>query len=156
MDDKDREIDELKRRLEAVEQRPAGAMTHAQAKDHLGGCGVTLAVLLLAFIGIATCSSLTHEDDPKMSNGKDEIENRVAAEIAVERQLRDPKSAEYGTVLVRDLGGGDVVVCGQVNARNAFGGYVGQRPFLYEHGVATILDTSNARSFGKVFAARCG
>lgn len=47
---------------------------------------------------------------------------------AVKAQLRDPSSAEFSNVRVR---GNDVqmTVCGEVNARNAYGGYAGSMAF---------------------------
>lgn len=152
MDDKDREIQELKARLDAVEAKPAPAP--APARSSGGGCGTVLAVGFACFVALYFCGSL-RPDDPKMSNGKDEIENRVAAEIAVERQLRDPKSAQYGTVTVRDFGNGDVIVCGQVNGKNAFGGYVGERPFVYAGGRVTLIDINAVSAADAALFARC-
>ncbi|TWG93604.1 hypothetical protein L599_001200000640 [Luteimonas sp. J16] len=51
------------------------------------------------------------------------------AKSAVERQLRDPGSAQYRDVFVRP-GKQGVIVCGEVNAKNAYGGYVGFKPFM--------------------------
>jgi hypothetical protein len=45
--------------------------------------------------------------------------------------LKDPESARFGKLVVgpnRKQPG--VVVCGQVNARNSFGGYTGMQPFM--------------------------
>lgn len=46
-------------------------------------------------------------------------------------KLKDPESARIGKLSVgptRDKPG--VAVCGEVNARNSFGGYTGMQPFL--------------------------
>ena len=50
-----------------------------------------------------------------------------AAKRAVERQLKDPGSVEYRDV--QTFAGG--VVCGEFNARNSLGGYVGFSQFVY-------------------------
>lgn len=45
--------------------------------------------------------------------------------------LKDPESARFGKLVVgpnRKESG--AVVCGQVNARNSFGGYTGMQPFM--------------------------
>lgn len=50
---------------------------------------------------------------------------------AVARSLKDPNSALFG--LVAGTKADDeqyVTVCGFVNAKNSFGGYIGQKPFL--------------------------
>ena len=65
------------------------------------------------------------------------------------RQLRDPGSAQWGEVLVRRAGAMEAV-CGTVNARNAFGGYVGMTRFvaLPELGAASLDDGSAAFADG--------
>ena len=45
--------------------------------------------------------------------------------------LKDPTSPRFGTSFVAAKGSsGSVVVCGFVNAKNSFGGYVGEAPFI--------------------------
>lgn len=51
------------------------------------------------------------------------------AKEAVRERLRDPGSAVFA-VMTYDRGTG--AVCGGVNARNAFGGYVGFRAFIFD------------------------
>lgn len=47
----------------------------------------------------------------------------------VSNQLRDPDSAQFRNV--RAIGTKDTLyVCGEVNARNSFGGYTGHVPFI--------------------------
>ena len=53
-----------------------------------------------------------------------------SVERAVAAKLRDPESA-----LFRDIVGTDDMVCGEVNARNALGGYTGFQPFVYRRGM---------------------
>lgn len=53
---------------------------------------------------------------------------------AVARRLKDPDSAKFGDIYAvgdKKIGGKYIVhICGHVNAKNAFGGYVGNRAFL--------------------------
>jgi hypothetical protein len=49
------------------------------------------------------------------------------AEDVVKGRLKDPESADFRNVSVAQDG---LTVCGEVNAKNSFGGYVGYRPFL--------------------------
>jgi hypothetical protein len=110
------------------------------------------AVILGAVMAVAGCSS---EPEPKFANGKTEIENIVAAQMAVEAQLRDPKSAEWGTIVVREKDG-ITSVCGMVNAKNGFGGYAGERPFVYSGGIALLMsDDSQVAVFERMFLERC-
>jgi hypothetical protein len=53
--------------------------------------------------------------------------NIDAAEKAIERNLSDPSSAQYKNVNSYS----EDVVCGEVNAKNRMGGYVGFQPFIF-------------------------
>lgn len=48
------------------------------------------------------------------------------AQAKVADQMRDPASAQFRAVKVRKSG----AVCGEVNAKNGYGGYVGFREFV--------------------------
>ncbi len=56
----------------------------------------------------------------------------------VRSQLRDPDSARWGEVWTVDL----IHYCGEVNARNGFGGYTGMQPFISADGVSARLPGS--------------
>lgn len=62
------------------------------------------------------------------------------AKAAVEQDLRDPMSAQYRNVRV--LAGPMMTVCGEVNAKNAYGGYVGFRRFVVSDGSLILEDTA--------------
>ncbi|MBB5863772.1 hypothetical protein [Xanthomonas sp. 3058] len=66
-------------------------------------------------------------------------ETIVAAERAVRRQLKDSDSAQFKDVRVNYTEEFGVVACGQVNAKNDFGGYTGFRRFL-SSGKSVILE----------------
>jgi hypothetical protein len=58
------------------------------------------------------------------------------AQKAVLKKLRDPESARFRNVRsVGDQGVLGEVICGEVNAKNAMGGYVGFRKFHYSEKV---------------------
>lgn len=42
-----------------------------------------------------------------------------------EERLRDPASAQYRNFVAYAIGQGETLVCGELNAKNGFGGYVG-------------------------------
>lgn len=64
----------------------------------------------------------------KLSPAKEVTWIRVNKELLM-AQLRDPGSAQFSDVRVSYKAGGPVV-CGLVNAKNAFGGYTGSRRFI--------------------------
>ncbi len=70
-------------------------------------------------------ASITDEYFKK--HGKDKTINE--AKNSVKQRLKDPSSAEFTNVQLRDYVGGKVV-CGYVNAKNSFGGYVGAKQFI--------------------------
>lgn len=65
-------------------------------------------------------------------------------EEAVKSSLRDPDSAKFYDLIARG-NAAMVTVCGEVNAKNAFGGYAGKMPFsvflMPEGDVPTLGDT---------------
>jgi hypothetical protein len=63
---------------------------------------------------VAACGGTSSEDARKIEQVK----------AAVLDQLKDPQSAQFSNV--RIVGG---LVCGEINAKNSFGGYVGRRHF---------------------------
>ena len=64
--------------------------------------------------------------------------------------MKDPSSAQFKAEAYKADAAGDVwVICGQVNAKNAYGGYVGFRPYYFEikDSTAEIRDPDDARNF---------
>ncbi len=67
----------------------------------------------------------------------DQVETAKAAVLG---KLKDPESARFRNIRsVGDQGAVGEIVCGEVNARNAMGGYVGFRKFHYSAKVAMAL-----------------
>ena len=85
------------------------------------------------------------------------------AEQSVRQSLKDPDSAEFSDVQVKGVVSDDLavaVVCGQVNAKNSFGGYVGYRRFYFlnSSGTSDIAsgDATKDAKFGfDVMWSRC-
>ncbi len=80
---------------------------------------VVAGAIMLAVAGAAAAKASVIED----------------AKAAVREKLRDPDSAKFTNVTQRRAPNvrGDLVdvVCGEVNAKNGFGGYSGRIPFAY-------------------------
>ncbi len=55
----------------------------------------------------------------------------AVATRAVKGKLCDPNSAEFRKLNAYEPSEGVLVVCGEVNAKNGFGGYSGFEPFVW-------------------------
>jgi len=71
------------------------------------------------------------------------------AKRVVAERLNDPESAKFGKVVARTSG----IVCGYVNAKNAMGGYAGEKGFIVMAGKAW-LETDSA-DFGETWNKHC-
>ena len=91
-----------------------------------------LAVALLLSSLLAGC--LTPPQDVTARQRQLSQQEVDAVAMAVLQMLKDPNSAMFGRHVAFDTvdpnGTRMTVVCGLVNARNSFGGYVGMTPFL--------------------------
>jgi hypothetical protein len=88
---------------------------------------------------------------------KDELTFTLASEAFsnFKRSLRDPRSAQFRDVwaVKGQLGGTEIIAaCGVVNAQNAFGGYVGDTPFL---AAGSYIYTPDHPSFADRFQTIC-
>lgn len=62
--------------------------------------------------------------------GQGESSITQAAADRVSQRLKDPSSAQFRNLTYHNINGFAHVVCGEVNAKNAMGGYAGFRPFI--------------------------
>lgn len=84
---------------------------------------------------------------------RDDVVVRELTE-AVKRSLKDPNSAQFRDIHVAShetkCGTAVEAICGQVNARNAFGGYVGFRPFLAYQSTCTDDPGTKTEMVGEI------
>jgi hypothetical protein len=80
------------------------------------------------------------------------------AKAAVRAHLKDPGSAEFGRIFTHRGIDDRTVVCGWVNAKNAFGGYHGEQRFISNGtGEATFVEEDvRAADFQVSWARFCG
>jgi len=103
-----------------------------------------------AIVAVAAAFALVPREDN--GNGRNspewrEASERVDAEMAVKRALRDPQSAQFV-----HIGNG----CGTVNSRNAFGGYTGRQRFIrLDNGVALERLATDRQGFEDMWQNRC-
>lgn len=90
-------------------------------------------VITLASFMLASCAApyAAPNDEPTFLPPYEMTDAvRTGAENAVKNSLKDPDSAHFGGMLAFKAGDGSIWVCGYVNAKNSFGGYVGMQPFF--------------------------
>lgn len=76
------------------------------------------------------------------------------AEGLIRSRLKDPESAQFsGVIPVRH--GDTLTVCGEVNARNSFGGYTGRKAFLVIGRLAMTEDDVEGGVFTEMWNKLC-
>lgn len=86
---------------------------------------IVTAPLLASFIFATQTQAQIAEPVPVSKNLFTHVKSGMAS------ALRDPESARYGKMSAARLKQtGDIVVCGYINAKNGFGGYGGEQPFV--------------------------
>ena len=86
----------------------------------------TRCTLIAAIIALAGCSPGQPMISAPITLSASET---GMAEQAIAGRLRDPGSAQFREITGYALEDGSRIICGEVNARNGFGGYAGFSPF---------------------------
>lgn len=71
---------------------------------------------------------LTAENRAYLQSGASESQLIEKVKSVASRDLKDPDSAKFRAVSI-NRSGGAFVVCGELNAKNSYGGYVGYERF---------------------------
>lgn len=107
------------------------------------------ALLMLVFLfGMVTC---VMRDTVSTSSRMDRLDAKVLGRGKVLDRLRDPSSAVFSAEVVGENG----VLCGQVNAKNGFGGYIGNKRFISGAGGAVIEGDIDIVAFAAVWNESC-
>jgi len=86
--------------------------------------------LLALSCGFGIAGALIHcANAANVTNRQLTQQEMKTVEDAVRRSLTDPASAQFGELSAAADDANLVAVCGYVNAKNGFGGYVGAKPF---------------------------
>lgn len=88
-------------------------------KNYVGLRSITLSAVLIACISVPNVLADTYQEIAWMSKGKE----------SVRLKLKDPDSAEFKKVFFSDSSGVPMT-CGEVLAKNSFGGYSGYQRFI--------------------------
>lgn len=87
--------------------------------------GLYLAPLFFALTACMNVNTIPVESKPIRS-----ATYFAKAKHAISEKMREPEATRFKPEYsAYSLSNGDVVVCGTVNGKNAYGGYVGYRPF---------------------------
>ena len=99
---------------------------------------VVLGVICLLFFGLRSCFG-GKEKEMTGSPGITPGEMIVLAEDAVRKKLREPDSAQFRAVSTHIAPSKKgLMVCGEVNAKNGFGGYTGYMRFVAAGNLAFV------------------
>lgn len=151
--------------------RPQSARTQTQRGRNGGllGClGVIVVFVIIAALVNPDAKQL-NTAQPKMAASKPQKENKpenpyadtgkqyawiAAGKDAIRQQLKDPDSAKFRNVHFYS-GGGIPVTCGEVNARNGFGGYSGFERFVAAGDVISATESQVEGGLGPVWNKYC-
>ncbi|MBK8637876.1 MAG: hypothetical protein IPN92_06145 [Chromatiaceae bacterium] len=87
------------------------------------------AVGLLAILGSATEPVNVVEATTPFTLSEADV---AAIKKGVSEKLLDPTSPLFGSMQARKANSNRIIVCGYVNAKNTFGGYTGDKPYVGE------------------------
>lgn len=108
-------------------------------------------VLIVVLCGIVASYFVFRPSPPQL---QPEPSQQQAAEMAVRERLKDPESARFSEHRL----GRNNASCGVVNAKNAFGGYVGARRYVVVTAVSTwvyIDDGADRSLFESAWEKHC-
>ena len=111
------------------------------------GVKVSLILLIIGFV------IFTFRNAKKGTSGDGGPENwqyETVGKNAVLSRLKDPGSAEFAGVRM-----GRSAVCGRVNSRNSFGGYVGFQRFVASASMVVFENDLDAETFGEIWRGAC-
>lgn len=82
-------------------------------------------LLIAAILMTGSASAQTIIDEPK--NVDQTLAKQITADVS--DQFTDPVTTQFRRI--RPLASREGIVCGEVNTKNLYGGYVGFKPFRY-------------------------
>lgn len=101
------------------------------------------------FFGVVgVLASSVHAD-----SGNENMLTLKAQELVKER-LKDPDSAKFKNLYPSTPPGGGVIICGEVNAKNKYGGYGGFRRF-FSTGFSVRFKEDDPETFDGIYETVC-
>ncbi|WP_412479917.1 hypothetical protein [Azonexus sp. IMCC34839] len=77
------------------------------------------------------------------------------AKYQLTRDFKDPSSAQYRNAAVYKNSDGKISLCGEVNAKNSFGAYIGFVPFYADETSHTIKQEGDDVVFPMLYRLTC-
>lgn len=95
-------------------------------------------------LALSSCVSTTAQPNPSYVPASLSPSMTEKLKQGVAKTLKDPESARFGDKFSASDDGQRLHVCGYVNAKNSYGGYVGMSPFIAEIDKKTqeVVDSS--------------
>lgn len=110
------------------------------------------AVLTMAMV-IPACGD---HKKPELTQAQIDFNMIYLGKEGVTKRMKDPGSTEFRNVFV-SRSSGSAAVCGEVNSKNSFGGYVGFQRFISAGESASFLETDMKRGeMDKSWQQFCG
>lgn len=101
--------------------------------------GIILTLILIGIIAVIVAMCSSGKDESREKNKEAFI--ILNSQEAIKRKLKDSSSAEF-----RNMKG----ICGEVNAKNGFGGYVGFKRYIASGDIAVIEGEIDQSEFNQV------
>jgi len=119
--------------------------------------GRVILVALVGYLIYEAAFTPASSPTPKSPPSQAEIEYTMEklAKDTVTASLKDPDSAEFGPVTYRKSKSGVEVVCGDVNAKNGFGGYTGSIGFIFYINKLKLVFANQGGGFSKSWNQLC-
>jgi hypothetical protein len=131
--------------IRASERGTAGDAKNAAKGIGAGFLKLGVAVVVLSVLALMVMGAFT------MIGTNDAMsQRRVDARMAVQAELKDPDSAQF-----RNIVASETAACGEVNAKNAFGGYVGYTRFIYVGSTVLMEYPNDGGMFEKMWGKTC-
>lgn len=114
-----------------------------------------LGLALIAFIAIAfiVLGKIGSGDSTERKLAANNEARIAQAELAMKERLKDPESVQWRDVYVSRFA--EAAVCGQVNARNSFGGYTGFKQFIVVSGLNLAFLEGEVDGWSKIWIEYC-
>lgn len=77
--------------------------------------------------------------------------NELGVRLYIESRMKDPDSVKFGAIFSR----GESHVCGSFNAKNSFGGYVGEKGFVADMRTQRVHIQGESAEFQDYWARIC-
>jgi hypothetical protein len=126
----------------------SAALESAKEAQIKGWIGLVVVCVLVVLVVTRCARSSSDQAQTTMFANADRI---YAAHTILESRLKDASSAQYKNEHVTTSG----VVCGEVNAKNGFGGFAGFERYIAAPGKIAVVE-SETQDFGAIWDQECG